>query len=64
MQANAEGVDPYDTKPSTAAATGGVELGPAAAAHAAVANAASLAGPAILRCELCNVRLLPAAAVQ
>jgi hypothetical protein len=51
------GGDPYAStrqwEPSNA--TGGIKLGPAAAATAAVAVAAALEGPDLIHCHLCQV---------
>ncbi|KAK9836199.1 hypothetical protein WJX81_008172 [Elliptochloris bilobata] len=48
------GDDPYDAQSAPAKSTGGVSLGPAAAASSAVALAAALEGPRILHCDLCQ----------
>ena len=50
--------DPYAQTNMSRPATAGVSLGPGAAAQAAVLNAAALAGPVVIRCELCQVRLI------
>lgn len=55
------GVDVYEKKNQPSNATGGVQLGPEAAAFAAVQRAAALAGPSMIHCDLCNVRRLAAA---
>jgi hypothetical protein len=49
-------MDVYDTRPLPVSGTGGISLGPASAAQAAVQRAAALEGPRMLRCELCQVR--------
>ena len=51
------GVDIYEKKNQPSNATGGVQLGPESAAFAAVQRAAALAGPSMIHCDLCNVRL-------
>ena len=51
-QARNDQLDPYERSQK---ATGGVRLGPGSAALAAVADVAALEGPAILRCEPCQV---------
>lgn len=57
--AEADGADPY-SKPrgwEPANATGGVRLGPAAAATAAIALAEALQGPELIHCHLCQACL-------
>ena len=50
------GRDVYDKRTAQPAnATGGIQLGPASAALKAVERAAALAGPRMIRCELCQV---------
>ena len=61
LQARSDQLDPYDKRPANnPSATGGVRLGPAAAALAAVADASALEGPIILRCEPCQVTTIHA----
>ena len=56
MQAGQEsGGDLYGKRVVPENATGGVALGPASAASAAVERAAALGGPRMLRCDLCQV---------
>lgn len=50
--------DPYAQSNLTKPSTGGISLGPGAAAQAAVLNAASLAGPVVIRCDLCQVSIV------
>ena len=50
-------MDIYDKKQQPSNATGGIQLGPESAAFAAVQRAAALAGPTMIHCDLCNVRL-------
>ncbi len=51
------GRDVYDKRSAQPAnATGGIQLGPASAALKAVERAAALAGPRMIRCELCQAR--------
>jgi hypothetical protein len=56
MQAGQEnGGDLYGKRVIPENPTGGVALGPASAASAAVERAAALGGPRMLRCDLCQV---------
>lgn len=57
MQAGLEnGGDIYDKRAVPENPTGGVALGPASAASAAVERAAALGGPRMMRCDLCQVQ--------
>ncbi len=55
MQAGQENGGDLYAKRMPENATGGVALGPASAASAAVERAAALGGPRMLRCDLCQV---------
>ena len=55
MQAGQENGGDLYAKRIPESATGGVALGPASAASAAVERAAALGGPRTLRCDLCQV---------
>lgn len=59
LQVSKAADDPYAQSTHSRSATGGVNLGPGAAAQAAVLNAAALAGPVVIRCELCQVSCTP-----
>eukprot|EP00884_Botryococcus_braunii_P010245 jgi/Botrbrau1/19221/Bobra.0077s0121.1 len=64
--AEADGADPY-AKPrgwEPSNATGGVRLGPAAAATAAIALADALEGPELMHCHLCQVSFRREAEMQ
>ncbi|KAK9866198.1 hypothetical protein WJX84_003166 [Apatococcus fuscideae] len=65
--ARSDTLDPYERSQNAArdpSATGGLRLGPAAAALAAVADASSLQGPTILRCEPCQATFATEAMLQ
>lgn len=55
-QVQADGMDVYEKRPLPGSGTGGINLGPASAAQAAVQRAAALEGPRMLRCDLCQVK--------
>lgn len=55
LQVSKAADDPYAQSNHSRLSTGGVNLGAGAAAQAAVLNAAALAGPDVIRCELCQV---------
>lgn len=57
LQVGTSADDPYAQATRVRSSTGGVKLGPGAAAQAAVLNAAALEGPAPIRCELCQAGL-------
>lgn len=59
LQVSKSADDPYAQGSTNRPSTGTTSLGPGAAAQAAVLNAAALAGPVVIRCELCQVSSVP-----